>query len=834
MSRVESPITQILAADPNSSSGNPGRRNLAHRFSQSLLDQIGCPRYRRAPPQGAFVVSMIRKSILTLAVLAGFSVSSLADPKIPKYEEMDYGRFLTASWDNTKGENTLKGKGCTANKGIAIQLGQKEGAMLFDTDLCRWAGGWIGGYITYRGVIFDGAHGPNPSPAKTATLSFQTNPGPTWSKDGNFTDPRPLPKGPGAAKVPFGPLPKEQVKHKATYLHGDNVVVNYTVGSASLLEMPSLEKVNDVLVLGRTTNVLAAGAGAQNILWEGTGATIAPAEKNVILVKEGGQTTAIAGIALPPGAEFAVNDSRVILKFSNLPAGTSYKVTYAQGPADDQAKLIAAAKGAAKPADLRAFTKGGPARWTQEVKTKLTAGTPGEHDAYVVDTVEVPFTNPYKAWMRPGSFDFFKDGRIAIGTWSGDVWVVSGLNNDFTGEATWKRYATGIFQALGLRIVNDEVYVHGREGITRLRDLNNDGEADVYENFNNDIQTTPGFHEFAFDLQTDSKGNFYFGKGGPVNPGGSGFQPFSDHAGSILRVSADGSKLDVFATGVRAPNGISVGPNDEVTTGDNEGSWVPKCYVHLVKPNSFITVASLAHREQKPTDYGRHITFLPKDVDNSGGGQAWVAGNRWGLPAGTLLHLSYGTCSLYGVMHEDVGGTPQGGVYKFPLKFESGTMRARFSPADGQLYIVGLKGWQSSAAKDGCLHRVRYTGKPVQLPAALKVKPNGVEISFTNALDNSASDLGNYAVSVWNYKWSEGYGSGEFKPSDGQKGKDDLEVKAVQVSADRKKVFLQIDGLQPVMQMEIKLNVKGQNGAPVPNRILNTINVIPGAATAAN
>lgn len=773
---------------------------------------------------------MINKTAMMMAALAGLSFTAAA---APKYEEMDYGRFITASFDNTKGQNTLKGDGCTANKGVGIQLGNKEGTMVFDTDLCRWAGGWTGGYITYRGVIFDGAHGPNPAPAKGTTIQFETNPGPTWSKDGNFSDPRPTPKGPGAATVPFGPLPKEIVKHKGIYLNGDNVIVNYTVGTASLLEMPAIEKAGDVTVLTRTTTVAAAGAGAQNILWEGQNAQITAADKTTVLVKQGDQVSAIAGIGLPAGAELAVNGTKVILKVPAFAEGAAYKVAFARGAAADEAKVVAAAKGATKATDLRPLTKGGPARWTQEVKTKLTAGNPGENDAYVVDSIEVPFTNPYKAWMRPGSFDFFKDGRIALGTWSGDVWIVSGINKDFTGEVTWKRYATGIFQALGLKIVNDEIYVHGREGITKLVDLNKDGEADLYQNFNNDIHTTPGFHEFAFDLQTDSKGNFYFAKGGPVNPGGRGFQPFSDHAGTILRMPADGSKLEVFATGVRAPNGISVGPRDEITNGDNEGSWVPQCYVHISKkPNEFVTVAALSHRDPLPTDYSRHVLFMPKDVDNSGGGQAWVPNDKWGLPAGSLLHLSYGTCSLYSVMHEEVGGTQQGGVFKFPLKFESGTMRARFSPADGQLYISGLKGWQTSAAKDGSLQRVRYTGKPVHFPANLAVKTNGIELSFTNPVDKSAEDAGNYAIKQWNYKWSEAYGSEAYKPTDNSKGKEDVEVKSAKLSADRKKVFLEIDNLRPVMQMEIKMNVQSENGVKVPDRIISTINTVPGATAA--
>lgn len=765
----------------------------------------------------------MHKTTLAALALAGLTLSASAQKR---HEQMDYGRFLTASWDNTKGQNTLRGNGCTANKGVAIKLGNNEGAMLFDTDLCRWAGGWTGGYASYRGVVFDGSHGPNPSPAKGATVLFETNPQPTWSNAGKFDDPRALPTGPGAAKVPFGPLPREWARYRGLFLSGDNVVVAYTVGEASFLEMPGLEPVGDVSVLTRTTNVLMAGAASSNIVWEGAGT--AEVKDGAVVIADGDNRTVIAGVGLPAGAKFAANGQRVTLDFPAFAAGAAWKVAYAKGAAADEAKLIAAAKGAAKPADLRVFTKGGAPHWKETVKTALKAGTPGAEDAYVVDTIEVPFENPYKSWMRIGAFDFMKDGRIAVSTWSGDVWMVSGVNKDFTGEATWQRVATGIFQALGLKVVDDKIYVHGREGITRLNDLNGDGEIDFYENFNNDIQTTPGFHEFACDLQTDSKGNFYFAKGGPVNPGGRGFQPLSDHAGCIMKLSADGQKLERYATGVRAPNGISVGPGDIVTNGDNEGSWVPQCYVHFSKPGDFVTVASLSHKDPPPSDFSRHVVYLPKDVDNSGGGQAWVSGGKWGLPEGSLLHLSYGTCSLYGVMHENVDGTVQGGVFRFPLKFESGTMRARFSPADGQLYISGLKGWQSSAARDGSLQRVRYTGKKIYFPSGISVKPNGIQISFTNPLEEkSAGDLGSYAVTQWNYKWSSAYGSGRFKPSGGGGGVDTVEVKSVKVSADRKSVFLEIEGLKPVDQMEIKLNVKGEDGTPVPNRIVNTINVVP-------
>ena len=800
-------------------------------------------------PKGATHLAIVRTTAIrsekfipmtrTPLIVAILALATVSIAPAARHDEMDYGRFLTASWDNTEGKNTLKGGGCCANKGIAIKLGRNEGAMLFDTDLCRWAGGWTGGFVTYKGVVFDGAHGPNPSPAKGASILFQTNPAPTWAKGASFADPRKLPTGPGAATVPFGPVPADWAKYRGLYLHGDNVIVSYTVGEASLLEMPALEKVGDQAVLTRTTNYLGA-AQASEILFESEGAT-AVEKDGAVIVSDSPKTpesrVVIAGIDLPAGAKITASGSKVILQLpfiaQDRASAQIFKIAYAKGTAADEAALIAAAKGAAKPQSLASFTKGGPAHWTDPVKTALKPGTPGEHDAYVVDTVELPFTNPYKAWIRPGGFDFFADGRIAMSTWSGDVWVASGISADFSGEVTWKRHATGLFHALGLRIVKDVVYVLGRDQITRLHDLNGDGEADFYECFNNDVQVTPGFHEFTFDLQTDSKGNFYFAKGGPVNPGGRGWGPLSDHNGCLFKISPDGKKFEVFATGLRAPNGIGVGPDDTVTTGDNEGTWVPMCYVHIVKPGDFISVADLSHRATPPTEAGKHICYMPKDVDNSGGGQAWTTGEKWGLPAGRLLHLSYGTCGLHGVLMEKAGDTVQGGVFRFPLKFESGTMRARFSPIDGQLWISGLKGWQSSAAKDGCLQRVRYTGKKIHFPESLNVRADGIEIGFTNPLDAaSASDAANYAVKHWNYQWTSKYGSDSYKPADGTKGREDLAVKSVTLSADRKRVFIAIDGIRPVDQMEIKMNIKGEDGTPVPNRILNTIHVVPAAKSA--
>src|SRR5688500_19281413 len=134
---------------------------------------------------------------------------------------------------------------------------------------------------------------------------------------------------------------------------------------------------------------------------------------------------------------------------------------------------------------------------------------------------------------------------------------------------------------------------------------------------------------------------------------------------------------------------MSVGPDGQVTVADNEGTWTPTCRLSFVKPNDFLGVVDLAHKEPLPKDYDRPICWLPHgEVDNSSGGQVWVTSDKWGPFQNRLLHTSYGTCSLFLTMVETVAGDPgdqspgtpqvQGGVVKFPkLDFVTGICRPR-------------------------------------------------------------------------------------------------------------------------------------------------------------
>src|SRR5204863_9400310 len=119
------------------------------------------------------------------------------------------------------------------------------------------------------------------------------------------------------------------------------------------------------------------------------------------------------------------------------------------------------------------------------------------------------------------------------------------------------------------------------------------------------------------------------------------------------------------------------------------------------------------------------------NVDNSNGGQVWITGDKFGPLSGQMLHTSYGQSTLYLVMKEEVGGQMQGGVVPL-LKFDSGVCRGRFVPERNELYLTALRGWQTNANKDAGFYRVRYTGKPLNLPVDLNVKKGEIQIKFSD------------------------------------------------------------------------------------------------------
>src|SRR5262249_41884524 len=70
--------------------------------------------------------------------------------------------------------------------------------------------------------------------------------------------------------------------------------------------------------------------------------------------------------------------------------------------------------------DPETLTHGAPRLWPLPIEVH---GKPGQQSgAYALDTIPVPFDNPYNAWLRTSALAFFPDGRAVVTTYGGDVW----------------------------------------------------------------------------------------------------------------------------------------------------------------------------------------------------------------------------------------------------------------------------------------------------------------------------------------------------------------------------------------------------------------------------
>jgi glucose/arabinose dehydrogenase len=696
----------------------------------------------------------------------------------------------------------------TALKGLALRLGEDgKHAIAYDTELARVVGGWSGKFVTEMNLMSRGEY-----PSALGSVYFSTD-----------DDLAGLAVGENAAKLArrtgYGHLGAGHYRLANFQPKGDGVLTFAVPGSADrVIEIPRVVDSNEAQVIVRALSADTA-----------TGVT-------VLL----GRTKDADRIGVRgPGRREQLDGWEVY----RIPAGKQ------------QVEIAYAPVGAARPTGwpeehgTLAFTDFSAKKVVTQGELSTKTGEP-----YVTDRIKLPDDNAWKAPMYVSGVDFFDDGRVAICTFHGDVWIGSGLDAKLE-QVTWERFATGLYHPLGLKVVNGMIHVTCRDGLWKLQaGPDGKGSAQTYAVFNSDIQVTKNFHEFVFDLQADDAGNFYFIKAGPVKKGGRGFDDLCDHHGVLFKVSPDGSTMSVVATGFRAPNGLGISPTGQLTSGDNEGTWTPVCRLNWIKQGGFYGVPPLAHRTTEPTDYDRPLCWMPKDVDNSSGGQVWVTSDQWGPWKGRLLHLSYGMCSLYGVLPQEVEfrGQPQmqGGLTRFNVNFDSGAMRARFNPKDGQLYVVGLRGWQTTAVKNGCLQRVRYTGEKVRTPLDLKVSEGRVEVRFGEALDASvAKDPGSWNIEIWNYLWSAAYGSPDLstkvKPVQaaevGKDGKpefskeqmsqtkhDLLKITRVELSADGRTAILHLADLAPCMQMSLKYNLRSADGTELSGRITNTIHALPG------
>ena len=758
-----------------------------------------------------------------MAIAAAFSISAIGQANDVEltgrpYIDMNYGPYLSASIEAAPGN--------IAYKGIAIRLDDGPGGVskgsefvVFETDTLRMAAAWSGDeFIDWRSIVYDGSHGTHP---KLVGERLFTNPvAPGWARPGTdqFEDPRLR----GLDNKPYGPLPRDWGQWRGLFLHNDRVILYYKIGGVRVFESPSLTKLlSDQKVVIRNINIAKRDTDLvlQVAHVAGSEPKLRTVDHQKIAVYDNQLTVGVVGGT--EGTKFEPTDEGHLRL--RIPPGepVTLKLFSSRIKEGFMGMFGSMMIQNSKPENLVALVQSDrERRWPESMKTKpRRMGKPG---AFVTEVITAPDKNPYRSWMRLGGFDFFEGGdRAAVCTWMGDVWLVDGINSK-PQEFTWTRIATGMFQPLGLKIVEGKIFVTCRDQITQLVDTNDDGETDYYRAFNHDAQVTEHFHEFAMGLQTDAHGNFYYTKA--ARHAKTALVP---QHGTLLRVSPDGKTTEIIASGFRAPNGVCVNPDGTFYVSDQEGHWTPKNEINLIEKGKFYGNLMGYHRGLTEADITSPMVWMHNDFDRSPAEQLWVNSDKWGGLGSQLINLSYGTGYVYVVMEEKVNGRVQGGVVRIPdFDFPTGVMRGRFHPGDGQLYACGLFGWAGNKTRPGGFYRLKHTGKPVHLPVAIHATKNGISLTFTNALDaKTAADPESYSVHRWGYRRTRNYGSRDYK-ADGSQGRDRVEVASVKLSADKKSVLLRIADMKPTMQMQIQYKIDAADGAYLSHRIQNTIHAI--------
>ena len=667
--------------------------------------------------------------------------------------------------------------------------------MLFDATHLRWAAFWEYGFLDLRGVVYDGSHGDYPE-----IIGRQlggTDPAPAWNQPGRF-------------------LSRD--------VH--NQAIRYQIGEAIIRDQVSLQASDGFQRFCRhLTFAKNPGSLRERLLKIDGEFKVHPGA--IVITKDESAT-----VIKVDGAELLMLEGHVVAAYRYA---TTASVSYWRGPADKAAAVLALPS----PGQPRYEPPATPL----PVVTPIIDSAPGA-GPLVVEAIPLPVNNPHRSWMRTSGFDLSPDGNeLAFATWSGDIWLASGLNGD---SITWRRFASGLFQPLGVRIIGDDIWATCMDQLARLRDHDGDGNADTIDAFATSIHTTPNFPEFPFDLQTDADGNFYFMKGAPVKTGGKGFDPIGPHHGKLLRVSPDGQQIDVIASGFRVCNGSWMDSPERFFMTDNEGDWVPTTPINLVEPGGFYGVQSTVHGEV-PAKRGQLVSWVPHEVDNSGGCIVRVPEGQWGYLGGELIHCSYGQAKLFHILTETIDGVTQGGVVHLPTdgEFTSSLMRARWAP-NGDLLVGGLQGWQTRGVDDGGLFRVRHAGGNPTRVKGLRIAQNGIEISFTTPVAaESATDAGNYSSERWCYRVANQYGSAHYRLPDHdwdfatawdplplaeiakaqqiadpdereqyvaaalkqREGHDPVAIRSISIADDRMSVFLEIPDMRPAMQYQLGIKL---------------------------
>ena len=459
------------------------------------------------------------------------------------------------------------------------------------------------------------------------------------------------------------------------------------------------------------------------------------------------------------------------------------------------------------------------------------------HPSWTVTKIHPASFNP-----KVGAMDFHPDGRLFITTFNpnqtstpnplpggdGKVWALSNVGGNNPEAVTVTEVAAGLSEPLGLKFIGGLLHVSERLALTRLRDTDGNGYYETHETVSSGW-ISDNYHHFHFGL-IEKNGFAYTTLSTAINFSYSGLNgPNPPNRGTLVRTNLATGAVSYLAGGLRTPNGLCFGPDDQIFQTDNQGAWQPASRLNHLRQGRFYGHYNTTSGGGSPSLFAnqpetRPAVFFPQNEAANSPSQPVM------IPSGSFAgDLLVGEVTLGGINRvslEKINGTWQGAVYRFSQGFEAGINRLVWGP-DGSLYvgcIGGTGNWSWNGTQTGLQRLSPKPGSPVTFEIkSMKATRTGFEITYSKPVP--AAYLGtpaNFTVKQWYYAPSSDYGGNKI-------GEQTLTVASSTPSADRTKVTLVVNGLQPSRVVYLKTDPISDTGEAIwSSEVWYTLNETPG------
>lgn len=444
--------------------------------------------------------------------------------------------------------------------------------------------------------------------------------------------------------------------------------------------------------------------------------------------------------------------------------------------------------------------------------------TDAVHPAYDLVTVRPPGYEP-----RVAGLDFLPGGRLAIATWQpNEIHVLEGADGP-PGKGTVRKVADGFSEVMGLTVSGDTLYAVDQERMYRLTDENRDGVPETKAVIGK-IPYSGSFHEWSFGL-VRKDGRLYTSLSVANTRTGRTSVPQKEPLRGTIVAMDDQGKLEVIASGLRAAEGLCLGPEGEIFATDNQGSWLPASkLIHVQKGKTY------GHRTEPPGRFDGQVPtlpalWLPYGEPTKSPTQPVMA--VAGPYAGQIFYGDIASGAVKRVFLEKVEGVWQGGVTRFSEGFEAAVHRM-IAGKDGSFWLGGLgngdqHNWGWMGRRFG-LQRLKPNGKGVFEVKAARIRSGGIEVELTEKAGPRALEPDAWQARRWWYEPTSGYGGPK-------KDVAEVRIDAVKASRDGKRLFLQVEGMKLHHVLHVRLkDVRSESGkAPWTPEFWYTVNAFSSA-----